>query len=211
MPLTLFSGRGLALLRGMALWKLPSSDACRKKAMIVAVAVVVIAGELVLSLYLIISISTYAELREQRARGRNVSDPNATSGHEPCASHRPTRRRTRHCCWRHLGSYPYRICRCRCRCRCRCLCLFSSHCEPSTVTGLSRVKPQLQPSAAATAARVASSSKSEGKVKPHLQQSAAATAARVATEARVITAARVATATTCTSGEGSLLRSIPRS
>ena len=118
-----------------------------------------------------------------------------------------------HCRWWHLGSYPYRICRCRCRgrCRCRCRCLFSSHCEPATVTGLSRVKPQLQPSAAATAARVASSSKSEGKVKPHLQQSAAATAARVATEARVTTAARVATATTCTSGEGSLLRSIPRS
>ena len=116
-----------------------------------------------------------------------------------------------HCRWWHLGSYPYRICRSRCRCRCRCRCLFSSHCEPATVTGLSRVKPQLQPSAAATAARVASSSKSEGKVKPHLQQSAAATAARVATEARVNTAARVATATTCTSDEGSLLRSIPRS
>ena len=57
----------------------------------------------------------------------------------------------------------------------------------------------------------ASSNKSEGKVKPKLQPSAAATAARVATEARVTTAARVATATTCTSGEGSLLRSIPRS
>ena len=152
--------------------------------MIVAVAVVVIAGELGLSLYLIISVSTYAGVREQRARGRNVSDPNATSGHEPCASPRPTRRRTRHCCWWHLWSYPYRIC----RCRCRCLCLFSSHCEPATVTGLSRVKPQLQPSAAATAARVASSSTSESKVKPHLQQSAAATAARVPTEARVTTA-----------------------
>ena len=180
--------------------------------MIVAVDVVVIAGELGLSLYLIISVSTYAGVREQRARGRNVSDPNATSGHEHCASPRPCRRRTRQCCWWHLGSYPYRICRCRCRCRCRCLCLFSSHCEPSTVTGhCSQAQPQLQPSAAATAARVASSSKSEGKVKPHLQQSAAATAARVATEARVTTAARVATATTCTSGEGSLLRSIPRS
>ena len=176
--------------------------------MIVAVDVVVIAGELGLSLYLIISVSTYAGVREQRARGRNVSDPNATSGHEPCASPRPCRRRTRQCCWWHLGSYPYRIC--RCRCRCRCLCLFFFHREPSTVTGhCSQAQPQLQPSAAATAARIASSSKSEGKVKPHLQQSAAATAARVATEARVITAARVATATTCTSGEGSLLRSIP--
>ena len=79
MTLTLFSGRGLAFLRGMALGKLPSSDACRQKAMIVAVAVVVIAGELVLSLYLI-SISTYAGLREQRARGRNVSHLNAASG-----------------------------------------------------------------------------------------------------------------------------------
>ena len=154
--------------------------------MIVAVDVVVIAGELGLSLYLIISVSTYAGVREQRARGRNVSDPNATSGHEHCASPRPCRRRTRQCCWWHLGSYPYRIC--RCRCRCRCLCLFSSHCEPSTVTGLSRVKPQLQPSATATAARVASSSTSESKVKPHLQQSAAATAARIPTEARVTTA-----------------------
>ena len=57
MPLTLFSGRGLAFLSGMALGELPSSDACRKKAMIVAVAVVVVAGELVLPLYLIISIS----------------------------------------------------------------------------------------------------------------------------------------------------------
>ena len=46
-PLTLFSGRGFAFLGGMALGKLASSDACRKKAMIVAVAVVVIAGELV--------------------------------------------------------------------------------------------------------------------------------------------------------------------
>ena len=80
MTLTLFSGRGLAFLRGMALGKLPSSDACRQKAMIVAVAVVVIAGELVLSLYLIISISTCVGLREQRARGRNVSHPNAASG-----------------------------------------------------------------------------------------------------------------------------------
>ena len=157
MPLTLFSGRGLAFLAflsGMALGKLPSSDACRKKAMIVAVAVVVIAGELGLSLYLIISVSTYAGVREQRARGRNVSDPNATSGHEPCASPRPCRRRTRQCCWWHLGSYPYRICRCRCRCRCRCLCLFFFHREPSTVTGhCSQAQPQLQPSAAATAAK----------------------------------------------------------
>ena len=48
--------------------------------MIVAVDVVVIAGELGLSLYLIISVSTYAGVREQRARGRNVSDPNAASG-----------------------------------------------------------------------------------------------------------------------------------
>ena len=48
--------------------------------MIVAVAVVVIAGELGLSLYLIISVSTYAGVREQRARGRNVSDINAANG-----------------------------------------------------------------------------------------------------------------------------------
>ena len=41
----------------------------------------------------------------------------------------------------------------------------------------------------------ASSNKSEGKVKPQLQPSAAATAARVATEARVATPARVANAT----------------
>ena len=48
--------------------------------MIVAVDVVVIAGELGLSLYLVISVSTYAGVREQRARGRNVSHPNAASG-----------------------------------------------------------------------------------------------------------------------------------
>ena len=47
MPLTLFSGRGLAFLGGMALRKLANSDACRKQDMIAAVAVVVIAGELV--------------------------------------------------------------------------------------------------------------------------------------------------------------------
>ena len=48
-----------------------------------------------------------------------------------------------------------------------------------------------------------------GNVKPQLQPRAAATAARIATDARVTTAARVATATTCKSGDGSLLRSIP--
>ena len=48
--------------------------------MIVAVDVVVIAGELGLSLYLIISVSTYAVVREQRARGRNVSHLKAASG-----------------------------------------------------------------------------------------------------------------------------------
>ena len=70
MPLTLFSGRGLAslaFLRGMAPGRLPSSDACRKKAMIVAVAVVVIAGELVLPhlsnhIYLDLDLYPYLQL-----------------------------------------------------------------------------------------------------------------------------------------------------
>ena len=61
----MFSGRGLAFLSGMALGKLPSSDACRKKAMIVAVAVVVIAGELfpLISDYIYLYLDLYPYLQ----------------------------------------------------------------------------------------------------------------------------------------------------
>ena len=55
-PITLFSGRGLALLRGMALGTLPSSASGRKK--LPEHVDVVIAGELALPLYLSISRST---------------------------------------------------------------------------------------------------------------------------------------------------------
>ena len=143
-------------------------------------------------------------LREQRARGRNVSDPNAANGQSLARLYvlgdsqgtavggiygpiRIASAAAAAAAAADASAFSFSTANHR----------LSQDTAAKRSRNCSQAQPQLRPE---SPRRVI---KSEGKVKPHLQQSAAATAARVATEARV------ATATTCTSGEGSLLRSIP--